>query len=269
MDDKKLEDLKKETEMDNSRLEELIKQDITPEMQSEVFKLLKESRLFMPIVFDMDALKGIEDAKPGDEIEGPQGFSIQFLKDQNGNRAVPLFTSEKMMENAGSITGVMAIYMSDLADLLKQSDDYSVIAINPFTEYDLNMTIEAFLAQFREEPEIADIRNDRLRQLIKQENLSEEEFDEFTMALLSSVMIAGCVDAYDGTNFVLIWNDENKPHLPLFTDLDEFKKIFSNYKEDVYPQAYHFRDLTKVAKENLVINPASESFVLDPEIFKM
>lgn len=269
MDDKKLDDLKKETEMDNSRLEELIRQDITPEMQSEVFKLLKESRLFMPIAFDMDALKGIEDAKPGDEIEGPQGFSIQFLKDQNGNRAVPLFTSERMMENAGAITGVMAIYMSDLADMLKQTTDYSVIAINPFTEYDLNMTIEAFLAQFEDKPEIEDIRNDRLRELLKQNDLSEEEFDEFTMALLTSVMIAGCVDADGSTNFVLIWNDDNKTHLPLFTDLDEFKKVFDDYKEDVYPQAYHFRDLTKVAKEDLVINPASESFVLDPKIFKM
>ena len=35
-------------------------------------------------------------------------------------------------------------------------------------------------------------------------------------------MITGCVDA-EGTNFVLIWDDDNKPHLPLFTDIDEFK----------------------------------------------
>lgn len=269
MDKPNLEEMKKETMMDNSKLEELIKQDITPEMEREVFELLKKSRLFMPIDFGPDAFKDIENAKPGDEIEGPKGFSIQFLTDHNGNKAVPLFTSEDMMEKAGARTSVMAIFMSDLANLLKQTDRYAVIAINPFTEFDLNIPIKAFLAQFDDAVEIEDVKNDKLRELLKQKDLSEVDVKELGNMLLSSVMIVGCVDADDGTNFVLIWNNENKPHLPLFTDLDEFKKIFSNHKEDVYPQAYHFKDLVKTANEDLVINPASESLVLDSEMFKM
>ena len=79
MDEEKLDKLKKETEVDNSRLEELIKQDITPEMEKEVFELLKQSKLFLPVDFGPDAFKGIENTKPGDEIECPSGFNIQFL----------------------------------------------------------------------------------------------------------------------------------------------------------------------------------------------
>ena len=246
-------ELKKETEIDNSELEELISHEITPEMEREVFKLIKEARLFMPVDFGSDAFENIENAKPGDEIEGPQGFSIQFLTDNNGNRAVPLFTSEEKMQEAGARTSVMVMYVSDLADMLKQTDKYQIIAINPFTEYPLNIPMPAFLAQFES----------RLNQL-----LDNGDLDELKEELLNSIMITGCVEADDGTNFVLIWDDENKPHLPLFTDIDEFKKIFDDYKEDVFPQSYYFTDLIKVAKRDLVINPASQSRVLDLEMFK-
>ena len=87
--------LDEDTAVDNSRLEELIRQEITPQMQMEFFEVLKESRLFLPVDFGEDAFKGIENSKPGDEIEGPSGFGIQFLTDDKGNKAVPLFTSEK------------------------------------------------------------------------------------------------------------------------------------------------------------------------------
>lgn len=271
MDEEKIEDLKKENQVDNSRLEELIKQDITPQMQKEVFKILKESRLFLPVDFDPDAFKDIENAKLGDVVDGPKGFNIQFLTDSEGRKAVPLFTSEEMMKEAGARTSVMVMYMSDLADMLKQTDKYSIISINPFTQFNLNMPIEAFLSQFNDEDKIGieDIKNDELMEFLHKNDLSQEDVNEFGGKLLNSIMITGCVAADDDINFVLIWDDKNKPHLPLFTDIDEFKKIFGNYNEDVYPQAYHFTDLIKVAKEDLVINPASESLVLNPEMFKM
>ncbi|WP_298524695.1 SseB family protein [uncultured Methanobrevibacter sp.] len=137
-----------DTVVDNSRLEELTKQQITPQMESEVFALLKEARLFLPVDFGPDTFKEIENSKPGDKIEGPEGFTIQALTDHDGRKAVPLFTSEKMMKEAGALTSVMVIYMGDLAGMLKQTDKYSVIAMNPFTRYNLNMPIGAFLALF-------------------------------------------------------------------------------------------------------------------------
>ena len=145
-----MDDLKKENEVDNSRLEELMKEDITPQMQEKVFKLMKDSRMFLPIDFGPDAFKGLENTKPGDVVEGPSGFDIRFLTDSNGNKAVPLFTSEEMMKKAGARTSVIVIYLSDLADMLKQTDRYSVVALNPFTEYGLNMPMEAFLNIFNQ-----------------------------------------------------------------------------------------------------------------------
>ena len=45
----------------------------------------------------------------------------------------------------------------------------------------------------------------------RQDSLSEDKLNEFGEKLLTSIMITGCVDA-EGTNFVLIWDDDNKPH---------------------------------------------------------
>jgi hypothetical protein len=249
-----------------------MEEDITPQMEREFFKVLKDSRLFLPVVFSENMFEGIEDAEVGDVLETsePTGFSIQFLTDTDGNRVVPLFTSEKMMQTAGIVSSVYVIYMSDLAGMLEQTDKYSSIAINPFSQHDLNIPMEAFLSRFTDEDKlgIADIRNDRLKELLSKKDLSEDELTEFGERILSSIMITGCVDNDDGTSFVLIWNNEDEPHLALFTDIDEFKKIFDDYREDVYPAAYHFIDVAKVAKENMVINPASQSLVLNPEIFK-
>lgn len=174
MDEKTLEKLKKENEVDNSRLEELMKEDITPEMEMEFFEILKESRLFLPVDFGPDAFKGIEDTKPGDEIEGPSGFSILFLTDNMGNKAVPLFTSEEMMKQADARTSVMVMYMGDLADMLKQTDKYSVIAINPFTDHDLNMPVEAFLCIFDPVAQAADVLPEILR-MLKEKSIELEE----------------------------------------------------------------------------------------------
>lgn len=262
MDSEKLEDLKKENQVDNSHLEELISQDITPQMQREVFEVLKESRLFLPIDLGHDALEGIENSKPGDKIDGPSGFNIQFLTDNDGNKAVPLFTSEEMMEKAGARTSVMVIYMQDLANLLKQTDKYSILSINPFTEHDLNMPMEAFLNLFRQE--VDEIRHDELRELLKGDLTSME----FKIEIANSTLIVPCVKVDDGLNFVLIWNEEKKAHLPLFTDIEEFEKMFKDYNEDVFPHAFYFKDLLKVAKDDFVINPASESVVITPDILK-
>ena len=103
MDESELEKLKKESEVDNSRLEEIMTREITPEMQMEFFEVLKESRLFMPVTFSENIFKGIENAKEGDVIEsnGSAGFDINYLTDNDGNRAVPLFTSSEKMEETG------------------------------------------------------------------------------------------------------------------------------------------------------------------------
>lgn len=158
-DDENSNESKNETEIDNSRLEELTKEEITPIMQFEFLNILKESRLYLPVSYSKNMFEGIENAKVGDVIEpaGQIGFNIEFLTDDKGNKSVPLFTSDEMMEAAGFRRSVYVLYMSDLADMLKQTDKYSLIVINPFTDYTISIPMEAFLSLFDDERETTDM----------------------------------------------------------------------------------------------------------------
>lgn len=71
------------------------------------------------------------------ETTGNEGFDINYLTDNEGRKAVPLFTSDKAMEEVGIKSSVMVMFASDIANIIKQTDRYRVIAINPFT----NMTL--------------------------------------------------------------------------------------------------------------------------------
>ena len=60
--------------------------------------------------------------------------------------------------------------------------------------------------------------------------------------------------------------DENDNiYVPLFSDLDEFKKVFGNVHE-VYSQSYTFSRSLEFFKDDLVINPATESVFLIQKI---
>ncbi len=191
--------LKKESQIDNSALEEIMKKEITPESQREFFEIFKDSQLFMPVIYSENLFEGIENAKPGDVIEpsGRFGFDINCLTDSEGNMAVPLFTSSEIMESTGLRSSAIAIFMSDLADMLKQTDKYSVIAVNPFTEFDINMPVDAFLNLF-EEP--SNDRKEFLKELIEFLDFLKEnsvELEENTTLFIRSdenFMIENAVD---------------------------------------------------------------------------
>lgn len=194
-----MDDLKKEAQIDNSSLEEIMKKEITSESQREFFEIFKDSQLFMPVIYSENLFEGIENAKPGDVIEpsGRVGFDINCLTDSEGNMAVPLFTSSEIMESTGLRSSAIAIFMSDLADMLKQTDRYSVIVVNPFTEFDINMPVDAFLSLF-EEP--SDDKKEFLKQLIDLLDFMKEnsvELEENTTLFIRSdenFMIENAVD---------------------------------------------------------------------------
>lgn len=129
---------------DNSNLEQLLKMDInTADDQNRFLEKLKKSQLIMPVEYSNHL----------NDVEGHEkGFSIIYLTDSDGKNAVPLFTSEDMMKRAGVESSSYVLFMKDLADLLAQTGDkYSLISINPFTDLNINMEIEAFLNLFRED----------------------------------------------------------------------------------------------------------------------
>lgn len=169
MDSEKLEELKQDFQTDNSRLEELMKEEITPEMQKEFFEILKQSQLLMPVTFSSNMFEGIEDSKPGNvfEPQGQVGFNINYLEDNEGNKVLPLYTSDDAMDKAGVRSSIYGVFMSDLADMLKQTDKYAVISINPFTDHDINMPVSGFLQLFEEPSDEQKAFFESLNQIIK------------------------------------------------------------------------------------------------------
>lgn len=198
MDDKHLEDLKKDAEIDNSKLEEIIEREITPEMQREFFEIFKESQLFMPVSFSLEVFEGLENAKPGDVLETPKqsGFDIISLSNSDGEKAVPLFTSEGVMRQAGVKSSVFVIYMSDLAEMLAQSDKYSTVVVNPFTPSELNIPMEAFLNLFREVPDDGEFLDsiNELLDALKHHSVELEENSTLVVRLDENLMVDNAVD---------------------------------------------------------------------------
>ena len=187
------------TKIDNTRLEELMKQDITPEMEREFFETLRESQMFLPVTYSANMFEGIENAKVGDvfEPEGQVGFSINYLTDEDGNKVVPLFTSAEMMERAGANTSANVMFMSDLADMLKQTDKYSMIAINPFTERTLNFPVQTFLSLFveptEEEKKFFESLNEMLR-ILKEHSVELDDNYLFVIRSDDAIMKDQAVD---------------------------------------------------------------------------
>ena len=153
IDPENLEQLKESVDIDNTKLEELMKIDpaeMTPETQQEFLSVLKESSLYIPIEIDIGGLD-LENAEVGDVITTKEetGFSIRSLVDGEGNNVIPLFTNDRIMEEVGLQSSCIVMYMDGLADMISQSNrDYHAIVINPNTEYSMGMNIEHFLNLF-------------------------------------------------------------------------------------------------------------------------
>ena len=150
-----MEKLNQETEIDNSRLEELLKEfheNPSNETVQELGEELKRSRLFLPIVPSESMFKDIENAKPGDirTMEEP-AFDINYLTTNDGGNAIPLFTSSDVMEEATLRSSTMVMYVADLINPLPGAEErYQLVTINPMTESGIDMPILAFLNLFNE-----------------------------------------------------------------------------------------------------------------------
>ncbi|WP_405268064.1 SseB family protein [Methanobrevibacter sp.] len=174
-------------------------EELTAESQKEFLDLFKKSQLFMPVTYSPNMFEGIENAKEGDifEPQGQVGFDINYLTGNDGSKAVPLFTSDAMMEAAGARSSSIAIFMSDLADMLKQSDRYSAVAVNPFTEHDIVMPIGMFLSLFHEpteeEKKFIESLNEVLKAL-KEHSVELEENITLFFRHDENVMVENAVD---------------------------------------------------------------------------
>ena len=197
IDDETLDKLKKENEVDNSRLEELLNQffDLPAEGKNEFIELFKQSRLFMPIEMNMEAFDP-ENLQVGKVSQGPLGFDIKYLENENG-KSVPLFTSDKVMEKAGVRVSTYVLYMSDLAEMMKQTDRYASVTINPFTEHGLDIAMETFLGLFKEASGEKKMMADALNQILEVLRKHSIELEENTTLFFrhdENVMVENAVD---------------------------------------------------------------------------
>lgn len=234
-------------DIDNSRLEELINENADCKCDGEFLEIFRNSRLFMPVSF--------REVLPENGImEERFAVEITYLPAVPGN-AVPLFTNPQFIERNFRKSTSIAISMGDLAEMLRQSDSCRNVSVNMKFQMPLDEFLELFgiLANNR----MADMKIEGL------DGLSEEEIRK---KLLSSDVIVPCCDDYLGTEFYFTDDSSGKTYFAVCTDLDEYNKAFG-HEDEIYPRPYHFSQLLDIA-DYLVLNPASESLVMDSKKFK-
>lgn len=169
LDDEMLEKLKRENEVDNSRYEELMSNffNLTTDEKIEYAQLFRNLRVFLPVIIKGNSFEGNENAEKGEilQTKEPVSFDINYLSNENGN-SVPIFTSEEKMEESGFSSSTYVLYMKDLAEMLKQSDKYSFITINPFTQFGLDQPIDLFL-KLIDNPNLEDDITNPLKTVLK------------------------------------------------------------------------------------------------------
>ena len=152
-----IEKLKEETEIDNGKLEELLqkfKDNPSNETAQELGEELKQSRLYLPIVQSDSMIEEILNGEVGEvrEFKQPAGFDINYLTNDIGEKAIPLFTSDKVMEETNLRSSTMVMYVEDIVNMLQGSEErYQLVTINPMTETGIDMPILTFLNMFKEE----------------------------------------------------------------------------------------------------------------------
>ncbi|MBE6498076.1 MAG: SseB family protein [Methanobrevibacter sp.] len=240
---------------DNSRLEELIKEKNNPQVKQEILEILHDSRLFLPVIFRKN--------RNSDDFAGQFGFDIVDVPDGFGGNTVPLFTSSQIAESNTLKFTSIAVTMGDLAEMLKQTDKYASVTINIFTKSFFELPLDDFLDIFGivANHRIKDIKNEKLRQLLQSDFTEDELYTE----LMDLPLITPWVDKELGPANEFTFDENDNIYVPLFSDFDEFKKVFGNVHE-VYSQSYTFSRSLEFFKDDLVINPATESVFLIQKI---
>lgn len=178
--------MKMANQIDNGKLEKLIKEMdmglVGKQERDDFLSLFKKSRLFMPVILSNDFFENIENSREGDVFTTTEksGFDINFLTLNDGKKAVALFTSSGLMESTGLKSSAIAIFMSDLADMLGQAPErYSMISVNPFTDLSIDMPMDSFLNLFNSNDELLKSLNSVLNILKEKSQKLEKDYAFF------------------------------------------------------------------------------------------
>lgn len=141
---------------DENELERLMRFDEDGKLicQDEFLEKFKTSTLFLPVQFGNVPIDDVEDLKVGDTfaVDGPLTFRINYLSDDDGERAIPLFTSREVMEKHNLKSSLAEITVQELAAMLFEQGTLAMtIVVNPFTQYSLDMSVDDFMEMYSEE----------------------------------------------------------------------------------------------------------------------
>ena len=145
-------------EIDNSKLEDIMliePQNMTIADEEELFRLLKEARLFIPIHWEKEEVFDIENQSVIDVIKPvpPLGFNFISLTINENERGLVAFTREEIMKEIKLKKDHIIMNTRDLAHvLLGFGDIFSSIIINPQTEHSIMIAVPTFLSIFKEKP---------------------------------------------------------------------------------------------------------------------
>lgn len=98
-------------------------------------------------------------------------------------------------------------------------------------------------------------------------DISDEDFEMLLYELFYSTLIVPS-SRVDGEVFpILIGDDNGNSFMPLFTDLAEYEKAFSN-RENIHPIVSDFDTYMNLGIDGIVINPTCEQFSFSSKAFK-
>ena len=185
MDSQKQTDVQKAIDemglLDNTRLEELIKEMnqgwVEADKQQEFLEELKKSILHLPVIMSDEMFEELENSNKGEisTFSKEVGYSINSLRIGEDEFAVPLFTSKELMEGIGLQSSVIMMPVEMLVDMLKDSERYSRVIINPYTDLDVQMPYASFINLFNEITDTEKEAMDQLIELLRKHSMEVEE----------------------------------------------------------------------------------------------
>lgn len=200
--------------VDNTELEELIKsykEEITAEKEKLLIDKLKQSHLFLPVEFSDNLYESVENTQPGEIFTpGQVGFDIRYLNGDDGTKAIPLFTSDEKMEEANFKSSTVAFHVTDLLEMFRKATErYDVVFVNPYTEFELGMSLRQFIDALSEGPGEEFMQfNNLILDLLEKQSIELEKNTQFYTRLDENLFKDYAVDGVYTPNIPLNVNSK-------------------------------------------------------------
>ena len=140
-------------EPNNEKLVELLKispEKLTQEQNTMLLNELKQAQLFIPVEITSNSFN-FDEMEVGKtmSLNEPLRFKPIKLTNDDGDKAIPLFTDSKVMEELNVNASCIAMFTEDIANNFADiKDEVKFLVIDPGTPHSLEILFETFLTLF-------------------------------------------------------------------------------------------------------------------------